>query len=372
MLLLGHIDKGYRPTEGDYTLCDGRVVGPFESARARDLFGRWFDNNADRLFAALDVYEGTVIGEDYRLLRSDEWSLETHPFRDINDVWLEGDNGQVVFEMDYGFSVVDPRRIVLVDGPEFRERTRTLRPASAPPAKFDIERADQLTFASGSEHHGEIVVFDTGLKHGFVVGWRPDSRHLKDIVGISRHDHWRTAKQAAERAAREYVPLAAQRKNRPYDNQREALYMWEHSFPSDYRPFSDVSEAQELAARICADLGITPPNVELGRATLITRSYYKAGHVVLNRSMLDNHTLIHEVAHHVVTRLRLPKEGGHGPVFAGTLLALMTEYMGADRETAIDNARERGIVVNLDVETRLEQVIERRRQNLTAPLSPKI
>jgi hypothetical protein len=226
-------------------------------------------------------------------------------------------------------------------------------------------------FASGSDRHGEIVVFDTS-KHRFVVGWRPDSRHMKDIFGLSRHDHWQTAKQAAERAMRDYVPQVPKRKNRPYDRQREALYMWEHSFDADNRQFSDISEAQGLASRICTDLGITPPNVTLGRATLVTRSYYRLGQVVLNRSMLDSHTLVHEVAHHVVTRLRLPKQGGHGPVFAGTLLALMTEYMGADRETAMDNARERGIVVNVDVETRLGQVIDRRRRTSSTAASPKL
>jgi hypothetical protein len=51
----------------------------------------------------------------------------------------------------------------------------------------------------------------------------------------------------------------------------------------------------------------------------------------------------------------------------------MTEYLGAARETALDNAWERGIVVNLDVETRLGQVIDRRRRQIPASsLSPKI
>ncbi|MCS4088791.1 hypothetical protein [Rhizobium sp. BK176] len=372
MLLLGNIDKGYTPGESDYTLPDGRVVGPFESAYARELFGHWFSKKSGRLFSALDLFEGTIAGDEYRLVHTDEVSLEMHPFREIYDIWLEGDNGQVVFEMPVGFAVVDPRRLVMVDSPEICERERTLRPASAPPAKLDIERSDKPAFEGNSKHHGEIVVINTGSKHGYVVGWRPDSRHLKDIVGLSRHDHWQTAKRAAERATREYVPLVTKRTNRPYDMQREALYMWEHSFEADNRHFSDISEAQELAARICTDLGITPPTVSLGRATLVTRSYYRLGQVVLNRGMLDSHTVVHEVAHHVVTRLRLPKEGGHGPVFAGTLLALMTEYMGADRETAIDNARDRGIVVNTDVESKLANVIDRRRQNSVEAPSPTV
>jgi hypothetical protein len=50
----------------------------------------------------------------------------------------------------------------------------------------------------------------------------------------------------------------------------------------------------------------------------------------------------------------------------------MTEYMGADRETAMDNARERGIVVNVDVETRLGQVIDRRRRTSSTAASPKL
>jgi predicted Zn-dependent protease with MMP-like domain len=372
MLLLGHIDKGYTPGESDYTLPDGRVVGPFESLHARDMFGHWFGKKSRRLFSALDLFEGTVVGDEYQLVYTDEVSLEMHPFREIYDIWPEGDNGQVVFEMPVGFSVVDPRRLVMVDSPEICERERTLRPASAPPATMNIEQSDKPVLQKSSKHHGEIVVIDTGAKHGYVVGWRPDSRHLKEIVSLSRHDHRQTAERAAQRASGDYNPLVKKRKNRLYDMQREALYTWEHSFAADDQQLADISEARELATRICEDLGIKPPTVSLGRATLVTRSYYRLGHIVLSKGMLQSHTVVHEVAHHVVTHLRLPKEGGHGPVFAGTLLSLMTEYMGADRETALDNARDRGIVVNTDVERRLGEVFVRRRQNSANSPSPTV
>ncbi|MNL73990.1 hypothetical protein D3C87_1995350 [compost metagenome] len=70
--------------------------------------------------------------------------------------------------------------------------------------------------------------------------------------------------------------------------------------------------------------------------------------------------------------MRLPKEPAHGPIFAGTLLALMKEYMGADVDDALEKARERGIVVNLDILDRVSGRLSERRSRPTPDLSPKI
>ncbi|MCV9964477.1 hypothetical protein OIU34_21540 [Pararhizobium sp. BT-229] len=372
MLILGHIERGHRPGDNDYVLGDGRIVGPFESARARDLFDRWFGSKGERLFSAGEVYEGSVVGDDYSLVRTDEMSLETHPFSSIYDLWLQGDNGQVVFEMPRGFSVVDPRRLVMVDCPEPRKPERKLAAAVSAPAHFDVDRHDKPEYSEKSRHHGEIVVFKEPRGFRYVVGWRHDGRQLKDIVGISLHDHLQTATKAADQRTRDFEPSRVRRKNRPRDDQREALYLWEHSFAADFAWFNDISEAQELAFRICEDIGIRQAKVMLGRSTLISRSYYKSGDVVISGGMLNNHTLIHELAHHLSSWMKLPKEPAHGPNFAGALLALMKEYMGADVDEALERARDRGIVVNLDVLDRVSGAIAKRRSRPAQIATPTV
>lgn len=369
MLVLGHIEKGYRPETTDIVLDDGKVVGPFESVRARTLFAKWFGSKADRLFTARELYEETVGGDEYRIVNADEWSLETHPFGEVYDVWLEGDNGKVVLDRPRGFQVVDPRRLVMVDSPYPCERTRTLPAPVDAPEWIDLERHETPAYVVKSKHHGEITVYKDHCKSGlrFTVGWRRDGRQLKDVVGLSLHSHLETAVKAADQRAVDFVPAGRKRVNRPRDRQREALYMWEHSFAADFVRFDDISEAADLAHRICADLGVPQVTVFLGRANLITKSYYKGGEVVLNRDMVDNHTVVHEVAHHLARYLRLPKEPSHGPNFAGALLALMKEYMGADIDEALEKARDREIVVNLDVFDKVSEVIARRKPAQTTP-----
>jgi hypothetical protein len=369
MLVLGHIDKGYRPETTDFVFDDGRVAGPFESQRALSLFAKWFGSKADRLFTARELFEGTVGGDEYRIVMADEWSLETHPFSEVYDVWFKSDNGKVVLEKPIGFQVVDPRRLIMIDGPYPSEKRCTLEAPIDTPETFDVERHEIAEYVVKSRHHGEIAVHKNYGKHGltFTVGWRRDGRQLKEIVGLSLHRHLETAVKAADARSEDFSPAWRKRTNRPRDGQREALYLWEHSFGSDYVEFDDLSEAAELAHRICADLGIPQVTVSLGRATLISKSYYKAGEVVLNRDMVNNHTLVHEVAHHLVRFLKLPKEASHGPVFAGALLALMKEYMGIDIEEALEKARDRDIVVNLDV---CHQVCEAIAERKTSRLIP--
>lgn len=362
MLVLGDINKGYKPAANDYVLNDGRAVGPFESAHAVQLFAKWFGSKAKNLFTAKELFEGTVGGEEYRLVRTDEVSLETHPFQTIYDIWTTADNGNVVFEMPRGFSVVDPRRLVLIDCPEPCSKKATLNAPVEPPRWIDLENHTRAEHVVKSRHHGEIAVFWAGSK--YMVGWRHDGRQSKDIAAISLHSHLRTAEKAANERALDFIPPQAKKKNRPRDSQRERLYFWEHSFASDFQKFGDLSEAEALAHRICDDLGVRRVNVSLGRPTLVERSYYKAGDVVLSRNMLNNHTLVHEVAHHICKLARFPNETSHGPSFAGVLLSLMKEYMSADLDEALVTARERDIVVNLDALNRITAKLTANRPSL--------
>jgi hypothetical protein len=358
--LLGYIDKGYEPSESDYALPDGRVVGPFESAHARDLFSRWFDKTGSRLVTAKDLYEGTVQGDEYRLIFADEVSLEMHPFAEICDIWSDDDNGGVVLEMEKGFAAVDPRRLVLIDYPTPSERRTTLSTHLQVPKVFDLVGPASVERVIKARQDGEIVVVNTGQHTGadFFVAWRVDGRVKRDLVGLSRHSHERVALKEAATFARDFFPPYKPRKNRPRDEQRERLYLWEHSFKSNFEEFEDLWQAQELADEICGDLRIANVSVKAGRKNLEHSHYSKGGIVTLASDMVDNHTVVHEVAHHVVARMKGVKEPSHGPIFAGVFLALLVRYMGVREDEALSNAVDRGIVVDRDVmkfvRTRLE------------------
>jgi hypothetical protein len=224
-------------------------------------------------------------------------------------------------------------------------------------------------FTVPSAKHGEVVVFrngDIGTPQ-YSVCWRKDGRQTKGLAGISLHSHLATAEKAARARACDFQPPFGKRKNRPRDVQRERLYLWEHSFPAENGNIEDIEAAQALADRITDGLGIKPAVIEAGRKNLVRKSYYKAGHVTLSRFMMDTHTVVHEVAHHAVRYLPGIDDSGHGPVFAGVLLALMQEHMGADVCEAIEQARERDIVVDLDVVRDVGERIAARRRDRSIP-----
>lgn len=364
MNFLGYIAQGYVPSDHDHVLPDGRVVGPFESAHARALFSRWFDHCSNRLFPAQDLFEGSVEGDEYKLVMGSETALEIHPFTEVVDIWLRDDNGKVVFELNASSAVVDPRRLVLVDDPSPCEKRATLSSPLPVPVVFDLKVEDRVEHTIPAKQDGEIIVVNNGQHSGadIIVAWRIDGRVRKDIVGLSRHSHVNLALKEARQFARDFMPPYGPRKNRPRDEQRERLYLWEHSFKSRYREFEDVLEAQELANEICADLGIKGVAVKLGRKNLTDHSYYKAGEVVLAADMLDNHTTVHEVAHHVVSRMKGEREPSHGPRFAGVFVALLVHYMGVHQDEALERAEERGVIVDKDamraIVARLEPWLE--------------
>jgi hypothetical protein len=315
------------------------------------MFARWFDRCSHRLFPAKDLFEGTVGGDEYQFVKASEIALEMHPLAEVFDVWQKDDNGRVVLEFETGFSAVDPRRLVLVDCPSAYEKKATLSTPLLVPGAFDLKVEDRVEQVLPARQDGEIIVVDTGRHSGadIFVGWRIDGRVRKDIVGLSRHSHLAVAIKEARRFAEDFLPPYGPKKNRPRDEQRERLYLWEHSFASKFREFEHVAEAQELASEICNDLQIRDVTVKLGRKDLTDHSYYKGGEVVLAADMLDNHTIVHEVAHHVVARMKHTREPSHGPRFAGVFVALLVNYMDVNETEALEKAAERGIVVDRDV-----------------------
>lgn len=352
MLVLGDIQSGYSASESDVVLPDGRVVGPFESESARGMFLEQFGRKSKNLFAASQLFDGSVWGDEYHLLNLDEMSLETHPYREIHDIWTTSDNGSPVFEMPRGFSVVDPARIIYVSCPITEMPKRTLPAPIDPKPQMDLEPHSTIITSYPSRGHGQIGVADigTGGDERYLVFWRRDGRQTKELTSISLHMHESVALKVARQRADDYVPTREKRTNRQRDGQREKLYRWQHSFASQDCELADIGEARELSDKVCDSVGVRRiPDVRLGRPTLLTYSYYRHGQMVLSQSMLRVHTVVHESAHHVVSNMKRVRDPGHGPIFAGVLLALMEEHMGVDAEDAIEKARESGVVVDLDV-----------------------
>jgi hypothetical protein len=358
MKFRGQTKSGYEPSAGDIVLADGRVIGPFESEHSKQLFDIYFAGRHGRLRSVREVFEGTVTGDDYELVSDDEFALETHPFGTVYDIWTKADNGSAVFETANGFSVVDPDRLVFVSNPEPGPSVRRLCSPRPAPAVFDVDPGDAALLVVPSAHHGEIAVFRHEVGE-FVVAWRRDGRQTRELRGLSLHDHLATAAKRAGFLAAEFAPTERKRKNRARDTQRESLYNWEHSFKRDRRGFEGIEEAQALADAICADLGCPSVTVSFGRSDLDGYSYHSGlKGIVLSRSMLDNHTVVHEVAHHIHKRMRgLPKEPAHGPQFAGVFLALLEHYMGASTEDALLRAVDHGVVVDIDIMSKVSSRI---------------
>lgn len=356
MRILGHLDKGYIPGELDATLSDGRVVGPLESASARDRFMQLFGKSGSRLYSAEQLWSGYVGGEEYYLLTGSEWSMETCSFPEIYGPLIDDDNGHVVLDMPSSVKAVSGDTLILVQDP-YTESPQTPRKRLPTPIKapklinLKDPRSDIIDVQS-SHFHGEIVVARFPQTSGYIVSWRHDQRQTRDLIGISVHSNRQIASDFARKCAASYEPREPKRKNRVADTQKSRLYAWESSLDLSIVQFDTIDEARHYGAAICADLGVKPPKIELGRATLTTRSYIKGGTIRLSKDMLDNMTVTHEVAHHIADKICLrtkQKEPGHGPIFAAVLISLYEKHLNADMNAAIDLAIERKVDVDLKV-----------------------
>lgn len=361
MYILGNIHSGYSASPDDYVLSDGRVVGPFESGAARDQFGWWFASKGDRLVSAREIFEGSAFGDEYHLVNTTEYALASHPFSAINDIFVEPDNGNVVFDLPRGIKMVPPERLIFVEGIERGPSLRRLEASKPAPYWIDLEGKSQIKHIEQSFHRGQIIVAEvwSGITSDYQVGWRKDGRVTKSIDCLSRHTQLKVALEQASIFARDYISSRRIKRNRPRDTQKQDLYYWEHTFPMEYTELQSLDEAIALADRICDDLGVRRVSVKMGSGNLKTRSFFSAGEITLAATMMNNQTVIHEVAHHVIEALRLGSEASHGPHFAAVLLSLYVAYAGADMEEAKEKALHSDVVINLETLAKMDDLLER-------------
>ncbi len=106
--------------------------------------------------------------------------------------------------------------------------------------------------------------------------------------------------------------------------------------------------ASGMAAAIWADLGLRyPPAVEqLPRQA--RRTIAQANRLCLYLpETLPSWCLLHELAH-ALSSTQDGKSDGHGPIFAGLYVQLLSRYLRLDRDVLLKSLREAGVLVDSD------------------------
>lgn len=190
--------------------------------------------------------------------------------------------------------------------------------------------------------HGEIVVIEEPLPHGYVVGWRRDRRCSRSILRLSAYDDRQSAISNALALSCGYVPSSCRKRNRTRDARRSAVYLWEREFTGPRRPYVTIDEAVADATKITSHFGVQSVSVSLGSSRLVSSSYFMPSTgIVLAPPMLDRTSLVHEVAHYLIWRMGI-EEPSHGPCFASVLVALhflMGNAAASDAELLADKYR---------------------------------
>lgn len=331
------------------TMPDGRRWGPFVNSTAAREWEALLGPRCMKLATARDVFEGTVCGDGYSLVSPFAVEFGMHPFEEVYDVLVHDDNGMVVFDRNAGLKAVAGDAPVMVDLPVAGKRYRRLPEPRPAPRVADVQAA---VAAVASTQHGEVVVARDGSD--YLVCWRLDRRRTRALPVLSLHTVEECALRAARTAARCHDPGPRRRSSKPRDYQREKVYLWEHSFPSDRSRFGGLEEAREFAREVCEALGIPVPDVSLGRTTLENHSYFSMLRgIVLQKGMLDSHTVIHELAHYVASLEWRAGEPSHGPRFAGILVGMLARFASADLTDALDRAEAAGIDIDREAAERL-------------------
>lgn len=321
-------------------LPDGRRWGPFEGRQAAAEWERHVSSRASDLVTAKEIHEGSVHGDGFHLIDPVALEMGLHPFQEVHDWLLEDDNGLVVADLAAGSVALDPGAAVLVDEPVRSAPARKIGKRRPPPPTVSLNGGSEAVIRSS--RRGDIVIVSGAGE--YIVAWRADERVRKDLPVLSLHTVRECASLAARKAAMDYEPPQRKKASRDRDYQVSLVYRWEHRIGARNQALPDMEGCRAFAAEICGAMGLPVPKVSLGRTSLENHSYFSGLRgVVVQRDMMDAHTVIHELAHYAVFMGRGPREAAHGPRFVGTLAGMLAAFAGADIENAIAAAEEGGV-----------------------------
>jgi hypothetical protein len=220
-----------------------------------------------------------------------------------------------------------------------------IRPARPVPSTQRKTRLRASFLCVSPSAYGEIVVMEEPTQE-YVVGWRKDRRHSRSILRLSAYADRQAAISSALALSCGYVPSVGRKRRRFRDANRSAVYIWERAFSGPKRPYGSIDEACDEARRITSLFGVAAVSVSLGSTRLASESYFMPSRgIVLAPSMLDEASLIHEVAHYLVWRMAVA-EPSHGPAFIAVLTALYALLGIADVQVIIGLASKYHLEVN--------------------------
>lgn len=320
---------------------DGKIWGPFDSFNASQEWLNLYSRHRNRVFTARDVYEGGVCGEGMYLISATALEFGLHPFTEIYDTYSNHDNGRVVVSLPSNVRAIAGNVALLIDTPIPSPPNRQLPNPLMPPMSANLTEPYKSVPA---QNGGDIVIFG-GDNQAILIGWRRDTRFSKDIQVISRHDLMEVASLEAKVLAKTFVPPKRRKSTRLRDSQRQLVYTWEDNLGIKVKHFDNIEECQNLADKICSDIGLRGIKVVVGRASLDSHSYFnkRGNSIVLASHMLNDVVVVHEMAHYVTSRFRKLSEASHGPVFVGILSALYSKYLNVNIDHAFEKALASGI-----------------------------
>lgn len=132
------------------------------------------------------------------------------------------------------------------------------------------------------------------------------------------------------------------------DRQRSRVYEWENRVVAPQDPtFVPLPAAQGMVNAIWRDMGLSyPPAVE-ALPQQATQTIACANRLTIYlRAQVPSWCLLHELAHAMTTTVEGCSDG-HGEIFMGVYLQLITRYLRLDPDELVRTAREAGLRVDV-------------------------
>ena len=335
------------------------AAGGFSSSGQAIMFERLLASRRDlSAVSARELHEGTCWGDAVYLVDALSLGMGVHPFREVEDICVRHDNGDVPVYMHRGTRFLAPDDLVLIQNMNRDVKVRHLPDPLEVPSRVDL--GDRLELTGEEIAHpegGSLSVAETfDLELRALVVWRRDRRSRLDLRVVAGHS---TTGFAAERLAEHalrFSPGAAaspRKRYRERDVQRDRVYRFEARLDAvsgySHMPFDSTEACAEYLASVYAD-GRIARMPAVGK----TRSDSEHSHFSLRHGIRlsvyghERWTVLHEAAHDIAGRIA-PQEAGHGPAFVGVLVALLETYAGVRPEHVEQALAERPVKIDQTV-----------------------
>lgn len=191
----------------------------------------------------------------------------------------------------------------------------------------DIVQPRYYPYQSNGEfkHADELFIDDWEYQHGFGENLEAAKRYLAHIIADENHPAISTPYKS----------------NRVRDAQREKVYTWELHFYEKPTNSLTKEECRLLVRKIESDFaGLTKRDISLTfyeRGGCFQRGFSEVNLAKYGR---NRDTVVHEMAHWVVSNLHKRNVAGHGAEFMGIFMLMLQAYQGCSLPDMVNKAVE--------------------------------